>query len=1102
MTLAHKLGANVDETGLENLWEAISCPFLGKTAHSALLQHIKELTVAAESRATWKASPYAKAVRFEDDGTLDSVRGYLSTITAECESRSSPGREVIVPSLNQSSEHDEISRFATSASPLAQQARGDIWESTRGFFTTGSFSKTTAGQLPNPLYFSNDGLLIPENPLMGFHLATSYTPLTELSPLRPDLTDDPDMHRSLQSAKVQFNEWTHALCEQLGSRLSLSLVAADPLAYCDAVQRLASGEEDGGSYRMQNSTETLRLNPNSVTRFDAIEASNVTGNRIRTLLTLASAAPLLKDADWSTIYTEFNIRMGDMRENPLEDLLYAETHTVSLLLGVGAAEIATNSSSTSIVDDVLLGVEDGVELGNQTSPIYYRLSWKHIHSLSGEPSPTPLSISAEQLVDLLIELDHKIYEVEERPTEGLRTRSASPFYRLGLLVPLIKAASRHVQFPVAEACVKFLDGVNKDPKRAGISEELHDLALQMHLRGLYSASYLADPVSPDSRETKAASVPTVAAVSAIVKDSSELESFFALDQYPNQTVSFEARVVHSKGKVETFRDLQLMSANSVEVTGPPNLSGFQERGLNINVSRDGSNKKLIVLSFWVPIALLVNEDVEFQLIALPYPVVEGVYGLTLCRGKLVDELASSDPQFVLTPAMPSSERSSIKCSPDPPVKGVAYDLQTPGRPEDGQSAVTIQFSAKEKTTTMVARQNLRSEQARKLLADKVPIAIKQSGPFSLNVVFITDADAVIYTLHYPTPVTTVGIKSRVARTTGYIEVIAPFATHEDNVELSNAMFPSLLTSKGVSVPLNLPQVNLDSLPALDLSNEAAIKWIITLTSFQFSSKERVDRANADEKTGMTQSSRINFKESLFSMFMAATGLQGGQTGLFVLNQPGGEGVHMIILVSAVRLDCAANSVVLDAAVIPLTSDMIKDPEIEDFLLLLRTLEICSLDVDEEELKVWKTVLPALSERCRTWEHVPSCEYKKAGATAPLGLKLGDPVLCSCGKGQIPEAFLGLPGWKEAASKHAVRVGISPAFACPLVERTVDFAAVMPREKEVMRCKACGKKESDLEEGEKLRRCTRCRGALYCSGTCQKKDWKKHRFECKEDEEQD
>lgn len=481
------------------------------------------------------------------------MKSYLSTIVAEYESQPDLKRDVLVPNLNQTSQHDEISRFATSAAPLAQQARADIWESTREFFTTGNFSQATDEKLPNPLYLSYNGLLMPENPLMGFHLATGYTPLTEMSPLRPDLSDGSDSHRSLKSARVQFNEWAHALCQHLGSRLTISLVAADPLAYCDAVQRLGSGEQDSGSYRMQNSTEALQLDPKSIKEFDAIEASNVTGNRIRTLLTLASATPLLKDVPWATIFTEFNVRMGEMRENPLDDILYAETQTVSLLLGVGAAEIATNSSSTAIVDDVLLGIQDDVELGNQTSPVHYRLSWKHIHALSGESSRAPLSMSAEQLVDLLIKLDYDMSALEEEPVEGLRTRMTSPIYRLGLLVPLIKVASRHIQFPVAEVCTKLLDEISKDPKRPGIPEELHELTLDMHRRGLYSASYLADPVSPDSRETKAASVPTVAAVSAVVKDCTELESFLALDQAANQALSFEARVVHSNSPCRSLR---------------------------------------------------------------------------------------------------------------------------------------------------------------------------------------------------------------------------------------------------------------------------------------------------------------------------------------------------------------------------------------------------------------------------------------------------------------------------------------------------------------------------------------------------------------------
>ena len=45
------------------------------------------------------------------------------------------------------------------------------------------------------------------------------------------------------------------------------------------------------------------------------------------------------------------------------------------------------------------------------------------------------------------------------------------------------------------------------------------------------------------------------------------------------------------------------------------------------------------------------------------------------------------------------------------------------------------------------------------------------------------------------------------------------------------------------------------------------------------------------------------------------------------------------------------------------------------------------------------------------------------------------------------------------------------------------------------CYCCGKNEQDALQ-EKLSRCSQCKKALYCSRTCQSKDWKKHKQNCK------
>lgn len=45
------------------------------------------------------------------------------------------------------------------------------------------------------------------------------------------------------------------------------------------------------------------------------------------------------------------------------------------------------------------------------------------------------------------------------------------------------------------------------------------------------------------------------------------------------------------------------------------------------------------------------------------------------------------------------------------------------------------------------------------------------------------------------------------------------------------------------------------------------------------------------------------------------------------------------------------------------------------------------------------------------------------------------------------------------------------------------------------CAVCKKPEPKVEEGKKLRYCSRCEMVLYCSRECQKTDWKRHKKDC-------
>ncbi|EGO55135.1 hypothetical protein NEUTE1DRAFT_123641 [Neurospora tetrasperma FGSC 2508] len=478
---------------------------------------------------------------------------------------------------------------------------------------------------------------------------------------------------------------------------------------------------------------------------------------------------------------------------------------------------------------------------------------------------------------------------------------------------------------------------------------------------------------------------------------------------------------------------------------------------------------------------------------------------------------------------------------------------------DGCPVFTASFDVTSGTlTTITGHLDFITEEDKKLLADKtVPISLRQSSPWTIDIVL--GAGTLVKPLVFPTPVLKEGSKTRIARKSGYIEVIAPAILNPLAAKvLDEYIFPTVLqtadssseTSQLVPTPLNAPTVNLDSLPILSISDTSRLSFLGPLASSMYSPRELRERQAAFEK-GLPETSwdsaRLNLKESLHTMINIAAGLQVGQSGLFALCPVSGsgssssssDGRHILILVSAIRLDCSAQSgggIVIDAAVLPLTHSLLAkknnnkntdndddDEDLQSFLVLLRTLDCVDLSVTDAELALWKSILPSFAERCRAWSHSPSsCEYATTGQV-PLSLKKGDPVLCTCGTGHFPPNYLSLPLWESAAAPHATRVAISAPYCSPAVEKVV-FDPVLAKKiaergleealrKKEERCRSCGKGEEELVEERKakggetagktaevLRKCARCLKVKYCSAECQRRDWKTHRTECVESEE--
>ena len=141
----------------------------------------------------------------------------------------------------------------------------------------------------------------------------------------------------------------------------------------------------------------------------------------------------------------------------------------------------------------------------------------------------------------------------------------------------------------------------------------------------------------------------------------------------------------------------------------------------------------------------------------------------------------------------------------------------------------------------------------------------------------------------------------------------------------------------------------------------------------FSERERTLRKISTKIDGGIHSDvRLNYKESLFSIFMSFSGLQGTKSKIFGLSDSTRGGVNIIIIGSQLRLDLANHTVVLEAAVLPLTNWL--TPRIRPFLEALSIMRMNVINMNNNEMRLWKQTIPAYIERCRDWSHTSSCKY--------------------------------------------------------------------------------------------------------------------------------
>ncbi|PHH70322.1 hypothetical protein CDD80_6099 [Ophiocordyceps camponoti-rufipedis] len=1139
---------DADEEEFEILWNIYYHLRVDEKAIDLLLPHLKKLLSHCECIDTWNASRYGRCISFCNDDTFKHFQHVVKRVFKAIGKRGTRAfQEDIVTLFKTSSEirkhllgnHSHNLTNIRSAAPLTSVAIQASRDLDKLYWTQGVVAPSHVLNLrPNPMFaglISDHTILhYATDPLQGYHLAVGYAPTANGSPLKPS---GRQRHCPVPgSAVTQFRAWIAAFRTLAAQRrIKLRYVVSEALVFSHTLQHVAaSGQLSANWYSRQFSLNRLVLDEvdyeaatgKAPTMFDVIDTSNLS-DHIGALNLFIAAAPLLKQRPWAAIHTELLIKDQGSQQKILDDLLCGHWATVSLMLGLTPVQYWTNAKVESHADEFLLGIV-ATGLRNGETQLHNRIAWRRDDQFSGQYAGRgKLHLETDVACRLLLDMYRRMFDSEimavvaAAAARGGRRSMAYGHFTRSSFVALLKLAMGRIKTDWPAVFSQLTEAIHNDRQLALSTNFSQELAIQMHLQGVATLPYLMEGAGgppPEEGPLKGwEDIPPVVVLTLMVPRDRlrQLYEESSNHKYSSPTVVGSLRNDPASPDQwhNMYGDVHMVFGNIREEIGGPGKDCFIEE------DEDGwEGLSPLFASFAVPSCMLRKKPgkIRISLEVLPSLQSTSLYLNILGVDMIIFETTLNDETSVFASRfMPDLPGPRVMCGDVRPFEDTIGDPS-----KDEKTTISVEMSDNSsRVTAVTCRVDMSSEKALARLKNKDPFKLQQRDPFIIDLVF--EKDKSVYPLRYPIPVTEKGSKTRVARTSGYVEVVAPLADPLNSKELADFFFPTRLSQEGVPVPLNVPNTNLDGLAILRLGSPEKLTWMNSLAGFQFSAREKRLREAKQSKSGTNQDARVSFKDSLLSLFMLASGIQGEQSRVFALNHPERGGIHMLILVSAVRLDGDTASVVIDAALLPFTKSLVMSPTMRPFLMNLQKEKMCQINVDDEELALWKKVLPSMVERCRTWSHRPMCDYKRAGEV-PLSVKPEKKFLCSCGNGVFPDKFVLLKHWQDAKA-DAVRVAISPTYAVPFVEDVADnsvledFRSEMstsppekaekadavsdaggkvdeePPEGRVEKCAFCGTKAGI--ETVNLRRCSGCKLVWYCSKECQSRHWKIHRTKC-------
>jgi hypothetical protein len=1151
--------------------------YLDTTSLEILRKHATKLVVLAETLHSWNDSEYGLLFRFCDSITFSKVvqiwRGYTDADRKAQVDFNAKFRSDLKKSAdagtNLMGTGFKLAAFR-SGSPAALDTMQELPRLQSEYLKHGTTGGIQAKK-PNPMFNSNGTLHYSLDPLLGFHLAPAYIPLVDTSPFKASAKSK---HKVVETARLEFKAWSEAF-KHCAKNLVFRFFAGDALSFCQTLQNIGHTKNNTAAscYRSQNSSEPLLLDSadyinggNSPLMFDAIDTSNLV-DHLGPLNILMAASPLLENKTYATLFTETLVQQEDNHFDTINNLLCGEFSSMSTLLGLIPVEYFTKATPTSSTHETMINAmnadsNDNISRKGKNQKLM-RMNWKRTLSSSNSVGVVSLCFDPSSLASIL----HKVYLTMFRHENGAveflngayqvvahkMISSRIEHYHRGSFANLVQLVKSRVSADWNLVMHHLFNSIENDTNLIIGRNYLQELYLCMHLYGVHTVGVLKQvPNVPRGLYSMEASqwktLPPIVCITLKVPKS-QLKIFTDRPAWKTGVHTLNCSLTDSSRWQNDYSVLQFCfgKLTSIGQRGTPDFKVCIEED-----AKGWHGSSPLLVSFLTPSWMLLQaaQSPMVSLCLQISPQSVAMFSSTLGLHLKIYQTSLSNEESVFVAADWPHLRPSILAP-----RGFSHLVPSPS-PEGKEIAlvkVTAHVDAQtHNITALASRADIISDVVKAALQHGGKVKIEQTSPFQ-SILTISDEHRIL--LDFPMPVVSSSAKTRIARKSSYVEIIAPLLKATDFNSFPTFMHHMLLEG-GLPVLYNMPRVDLDGMAVVDITQPSKLGWLQTHISLMWSEREKALKMESFPSPDL----RVNFKEGLFSLFMMFARAhdcekQIDRSRIFGINDPKNGGIHMVIIVSSLRLDGANGTAVLDAAVIPLTPSVAS--KTGPWITSLAPYDvIVNIKVDAEEMALWKILLPGYAERCRTWSHKASCEYTRQNAI-PVSLKFGTSPLCSCGNGIFPANFMqdhnnrkNLPGWSKFAN-YAVRVAISPTFSVPIVEEQVGATLLKPHmtneqslsknskldalskiigDKEKMAafmeafarqrndhgdlsneiefmekvvqdqikgdkegCEKCGKSKEEV--GKALMRCARCRKVKYCSAECQKADWKGHKMRC-------